>query len=216
MGFVDYYFWMGSEWTLLGADRLEAVATRHGAEIRYYPIDLPTVCARTGGALPTEWPRERQAYRIADLKRWCSRLSLPLNPTPKYPWRDVNLASRLVVAAIQLGLQAHSLHRAILQAQWCEDQDISDEATLRSILHELRLDDIQLIREASSPDAKRIFSEYTERALAAGVFGVPTYVFRGELFHGQDRLDFLDEALFAASAVPEIHSPSRGLNPQTT
>ncbi|CAN7335574.1 2-hydroxychromene-2-carboxylate isomerase [Variovorax sp. LjRoot178] len=216
MGFVDYYFWMGSEWTLIGADRLEAVALRHGVKIRYYPIDLPIVCARTGGALPAEWPRERQAYRVADLKRWCARLGLPLNPTPKYLWRDVHLASRLVVAAIRLGLDTYSIYRAILQAQWCEDQDISDEATLRSILHELRLDDDQLIRDASSPTAKQIFTEYTERAIAAGVFDVPTYALRGELFHGQDRLEFLDEALSEARAMRDISSPSRDFNPQTT
>lgn len=205
MGFVDYYFWLGSEWTLLGADRLQEIAARHGAKIRYYPIDLPKVCARTGGALPAEWPRERQAYRVADVKRWSTRLSVQLNPTPKFLWRDVNLASRIVVAAIQMGLQVHALHRAILRAKWCEEQDISDEATLRSILHELRLDDVNLIREASSPAAKRILGEYTEKAIAAGVFGVPSYVFSGELFHGQDRLDFLDEALSVARAVPDTH-----------
>ena len=198
MGFVDYYFWMGSEWTLLGADRLEEIAVRHGARINYYPLDLPRLCARTGGTLPAEWPRERQAHRVADVRRWCSRLSVQLNPTPKYLWCDVNLASRIVAAAIQMGLQVHPLYRAILRAQWCEEQDISDEATLRSILHELRLDDVNLIREASSLAAKRILGENTEKAIAAGVFGVPSYVFRGELFHGPDRLDFLEEALSAA------------------
>ena len=184
MEYIDYYFWMGSAWTLLGADRLEVVAACHGAGIKYYPIDYPAVCSRTGGALPDEWPRERQAYRIADLKRWCSRLSLPLNPSPKHVCRDVGLASRIVIAASQLGVQVHPLYRAILWAQWCDDQDISDEATLRSVLHGLRLDDVQLIREASSPSAKQIFREYTEKAVAAGVFGVLSYVYEDALFHG--------------------------------
>ena len=81
---IDYYFWMNSDWAYLGADRLEALAARHQARIRYLPVDLPDVYARTGGVLLGQRAPERQAYRVTELARWCRKLGIHVNPTPAY------------------------------------------------------------------------------------------------------------------------------------
>jgi 2-hydroxychromene-2-carboxylate isomerase len=194
-GTIDYYFWMNSDWAYLGADRLEQLAARQGAAIRYMPVDLPAVYARTGGVILPKRAPERQAYRIAELKRWCKRLDIHVNHTPKFMCPDAGLASRVVIAADAMGVRVAGLYKAIIGAEWCEEQDISDASTLRAILLSRSLDADTLLHLAESPAVKATYARHTDAAVAAGVFGSPSYVLDGELFWGQDRLDFLEEAL---------------------
>jgi 2-hydroxychromene-2-carboxylate isomerase len=192
---IDYYFWMNSDWAYLGADRLEQLAARQGASIRYMPVDLPAVYARTGGVILPKRAPERQAYRVAELKRWCKRLGIHVNATPRFMCPDAGLASRVVIAADSMGVRVAALYKAILAAEWCDEQDISDATTLRAILLLQGLDADTLLRLAETSAVQTAYMRNTDAAVAAGVFGSPSYVLDGELFWGQDRLDFLEEAL---------------------
>lgn len=194
---IDYYFWMNSDWAYLGADRLEALAERQRVRIRYKPMDLPNVYSRTGGILLKQRARERQAYRVTELQRWCRKLGLHINPHPAYMCPDSGLASCIVIAADLRGLPVAPLHKAILRAEWCEERDISSEVTLREILQEQGLDSDTLLHDALTPVIVQRYRGYTDEAVSAGVFGSPSYVYRGELFWGQDRLDMLEEAVAA-------------------
>jgi len=196
---IDYYFWMNSDWAYLGADRLEALARRRNVDIHYRPVDLPDVYRRTGGTLLHQRAPERQAYRVVELKRWCRRLGIPLNPRPAYMCPNADLASCIVIAADQAGLPVAALYKAILAAEWYEDRDISNEAVLSDIVGEqgFRADD--LFRQARTSTVQALYRRHTDDAIAAGVFGSPSYVFQGELFWGQDRLDMLEEAIAMAS-----------------
>lgn len=189
---------MNSDWAYLGADRLEQIADRHNATVRYLPVDLPQVYARTGGVLLPKRAPERQAYRVAELKRWCKRLGIHVNPAPRFMCPDATLASRVVIAANKEGAHVASLHKAILAAQWCEERDISDPATLRDILVSQSLDANRLMSIAELPETAETYQGNTDAAVAAGVFGSPSYVYRDELFWGQDRLDFLEECVAAS------------------
>lgn len=190
---IHYYFWMNSDWAYLGADRLEAIAHKHDISIHYKPVDLPQVYARTGGVLLGQRSPERQAYRIAELQRWCRKLGIHVNPTPRFMCPDATLASTLVIAIDQAGLPVLDLYKAILRAQWCEEQNIADPAQLARILQACQLDAEYWLQQA--PLMQKQYQAHTEEAIAAGVFGSPTYVYQGELFWGQDRLDMLDEAI---------------------
>ncbi|CUK15994.1 2-hydroxychromene-2-carboxylate isomerase [Achromobacter xylosoxidans] len=195
---IDYYFWLNSDWAYLGADRLEALAARQQARIRYLPVDLPEVYARTGGVLLGQRAPERQAYRVTELARWCRKLGIHVNATPAHMCPDAGLASRLVIAADAAGLPVAALYKAILAAEWCEERDISSPDTLRAILREQGLDAGALMAAAEQPAARRAYRDNTDAAVAAGVFGSPSYVYRGELFWGQDRLEMLEEAVAAS------------------
>ncbi|HJW57629.1 MAG TPA: 2-hydroxychromene-2-carboxylate isomerase [Burkholderiaceae bacterium] len=192
---IDYYFWMNSDWTYLGADRLEALAERQGVSIRYKPVDLPNVYARTGGMLLGQRAPERQAYRITELRRWCRKLGIHVNPQPAYMCPNADLASCVVIAADQANLPVASLYKAILHAEWCEERDISSELTLHEILRAQQMDADQLLRNARTPLVVQKYRHYTDEAVKAGVFGAPSYVYRGELFWGQDRLDMLEDCI---------------------
>lgn len=194
---IDYYFWMNSDWAYLGADRLEALAQRQAVEIRYKPVDLPNVYARTGGMLLGQRSQERQNYRATELRRWCRKLGIQVNPYPRYMCPNADLASCIVIAAALQGLAVLPLYKAILRAEWVEERDISDVTTLCEILDEQDLDSATLLREAEAPETAQRYRAYTDDAVSAGVFGSPSYVYRGELFWGQDRLDMLEEAIAA-------------------
>lgn len=195
---IDYYFWMNSDWAYLGADRLERIAAKHGISIRYMPVDLPDVYRRTGGQLLSDRAPERQAYRIIELKRWCRTLGIHVNPIPKYMCPNADAASRIVIATDVMKLPIVPLYKAIFRAEWCEERDISDPAELRRILSACDLDASAVLAAANAPDVERLYRKYTDDAVRAGVFGSPSYVFNGELFWGQDRLDMLESAIAAA------------------
>ncbi|MDQ0138851.1 2-hydroxychromene-2-carboxylate isomerase [Cupriavidus necator] len=194
---IDYYFWLNSDWAYLGADRLEALARRTGVEIRYKPVDLPKVYARTGGVQLGQRSPERQRYRIVELERWCRKLGIHVNPMPGYMCPDAELASRIVIAADELGLPVLELYKAILRAEWCEELDIASEHTLQAILARLGLDGSGVIKLARTTETGILYRRYTDEAVSAGVFGSPSYIFDGELFWGQDRLDMLEDAVRA-------------------
>lgn len=209
---IDYYFWMNSDWAYLGADRLEALAARQQAVIRYLPVDLPDVYSRTGGVLLGQRSPERQAYRVAELARWCRKLGVHVNPQPAHMCPDAGLASRIVIAADLADTPVPALYKAILKAQWVDEQDISDPAVLRGVLERLGLPADRLLTAAQAPAIDAAYRRNTDDAVKAGVFGSPSYVFRGEVFWGQDRLDMLEETLAPSplTSSPAGRSTSTG------
>jgi 2-hydroxychromene-2-carboxylate isomerase len=192
---IVYYFWTISDWAYFGGERLESLSHQHGVPIDYRPVDLPKVYARTGGILLGQRSRQRQDYRIAELKRWRTRLGIPLNIEPKYFPVDQDPSSKLIVAAKRAGLPPGPLTQAIMRAMWAEEKDISDEATLRVIGSPLVPDIDALLTASKAPEVRAEYESYTERAPADGVFGSPFYLYDGEVYWGQDRLDFLAEAV---------------------
>jgi 2-hydroxychromene-2-carboxylate isomerase len=192
---IDYYVWLLSDWAYLGGIRFVQLAARHGLKINHIPMRMQDVYAGSGGVLLANRSWQRQAYRITELKRWRSRLGIPVNIEPKFYPADVDLASCVVIAAQQRGLPVADFVNAVMRAVWAEDRNVADPGVLVAIAERCGLEGRALLEAA---DVQAVRAEYrgnTERALAAGVFGSPFYAFAGELFWGQDRLDMLEEAI---------------------
>lgn len=153
------------------------------------------VFENSGGLpLPKRSP-QRQAYRMQELERWRSELGIPLNKTPAHFPANDQTASTVVYAAKEAGGDALALANAIGLAQWCEEKDFSDDATLKAIADSVGLDGAALLERANDPQIRAKYTDLAQIALDSGVFGAPTYLYNGEMFWGQDRLDFLDRAL---------------------
>lgn len=198
---LDYYFWLNSDWALLGAERLRQIGIENKVQINYIPVDLLQVYQRTGGIPLGQRSVERQSYREQELQRWSQTLNMPITISPRYMCPDATLASHIWLAATQLGVDQHDLHQDILRAQWCDEQDISNPSVLHLILsrHQVALD--QVLDLANSTSIQTSYQRNTDQAVAAGVFGSPTYVFKQERFWGQDRLFMLEQALQQAIAI---------------
>jgi len=192
---IDYYVWLMSDWAYLGGVRLVQMAARHGVLINHIPMRMQDVYAGSGGVLLAQRSWQRQAYRIAELKRRRARLGVRLNIEPKFFPSDVDLASCMVIAAQRRGLPASELANGVMRAVWAEDQDVSDPSVLLAIAGQAGIGGAGLLDAARTESVQAEYRGNTARALAAGVFGSPFYLFAGELFWGQDRLEMLEEAI---------------------
>ncbi len=194
---VNYYASLNSPWTHLGAPVLEAVAARHGAAVRMFPVDFATIFPATGGLpLPRRSP-QRQAYRMMELRRWRERREAPLVLSPRFfPAREALGAHAVIAARETLGdAAALRLGHRILKALWEEERDTGDEAVLAALVTDAGLEAASLLERAKEPRWAERRASDTAAALRRGVFGAPSYVVGEEIFWGQDRLDFLDQRL---------------------
>ncbi len=196
---IDYYFAPNSPWTYLGHERLVRLAREAGSPVRVLPVDLGEVFPVSGGLpLPKRAP-QRQAYRLVELRRFSQHLGVPLNLQPKFFPVRADDAARLIVAVDREdGAEAAlRLAGAALAAVWVQERDIADEATLAALLQEQGLPSTRLAQSRDEATQAR-YQANTREAIEAGVFGAPSYVVDGEIFWGQDRLDFLARRLQAA------------------
>lgn len=194
---IDYFLAPQSPWTYLGHARLQAIAKAHGAQIRVKPVDIGGQIFPASGGLPVgQRPPQRQAYRLVELQRFAQHLQLPLHVHPQFFPVAGDDASRLIITVEQHDGQeaAMALCGAALSAVWAEQRNIADHALLAQLLQEHGLSASRLT-QSSQADAQAGYHAHTNEALALGVFGAPTYVVDGELFWGQDRLDFLERRL---------------------
>lgn len=192
---IQYYFSSKSPWTYLGHERLLSLAHRHNAEVEPKPTDLGGIFPISGGLPLDKRAPQRQAYRITELNRWSRHLNLPLNIHPKFFPVDETDASLMIAATIKAGNKegALALTGNLLRAVWAEDRDIANADTLAQVANESGLDGATLYVERQA--AADLYAQYTQEATQLQMFGAPWYVYQGEPFWGQDRLDFLDRAL---------------------
>ena len=194
---VDYYFAPQSPWAYLGHQRLADIAQRHGASVRVMPMDLGGKVFPISGGLPLgQRAPQRQAYRLVELQRYSEYLGVPLQLKPKYFPVGGDDAARLIIAAdlAEGSGAAMRLAGAVLAACWAQERHIADEKVLAELLHEQNLP-AALLDKAHSQAVQERYDAYTQAAIDAGVFGAPSYVIDGEIFWGQDRLDFVERAL---------------------
>lgn len=199
---IDYYFSVLSDWAYFGGERLEQLARRYGVRVNHMPMRLAAVYAGTGGILLQKRSKQRQNYRVIELIRWRDYLGIPIELFPKHYPTDDQLGSCMIIAAKLSGADCGLLANSILRAIWAENRDIADPDTLRKIADGLGMDGEGLLASARAASASQEFERYTQEAQERGVFGSPFYFFAEEAFWGQDRLQFLEDAL-ARSAKQE-------------
>ena len=194
---VDYYFAPQSPWAYLGHQRFHNILKKSGAAVRVMPFDLGGKVFPISGGLPLgQRAPQRQAYRLTELERFSKWLGAPLHLKPTFFPVSGDDAAKLIIAVdMAMGADAAmNISGAILSAVWCQQRNIADEKTLAELLHEQHLPAACLEQTYSQAVHER-YESYTQMAIDAGVFGAPSYVLDGEIFWGQDRLDFVERAL---------------------
>lgn len=196
---VDYYFTAVSPWAYLGHARFVQLLQDTGAAVKVRPVDYGAIFPLSGGLpLPKRAP-QRQAYRLVELQRFSTHLGIPMNVQPAFFPVAGDPAAKLIIAADQAQgpLAALGLAGRIGRAIWAEQRNAADPAVLRALVAEAGLP-ATLLEAADSAAVTDAYAGYTQQAIAAGVFGAPSYVIDGEIFWGQDRLDFVARRLRAA------------------
>lgn len=192
---VDYYFSFASPWAYIGHASFMAIAGRHGVAVNYKPVFLGRVFAETGGMpLPKRHPA-RQRYRLVELQRWREKRGLAFHVQPKFWPFDVALSDRFVVAIAAANQDPDPFLRRAFAGIWEEERNLADPLVIAEFAEAVGLDSPSLLEAAKGTLTEALYAVNLENAVAADVFGSPAYVLDGEVFWGQDRLDFLDDAL---------------------
>ena len=196
---VDYYFAPQSPWTYLGHTRFSALVQASGAQVRLLPVDLGAVFAVSGGLPLGKRPPQRQAYRLVELRRYSDHLGLPMVVQPRYFPVSGDDAARLIIAVDQQdgSAAAMRLAGAVFTAVWAQERDIASSQTLAELLQESGLP-LTRLEQSRSPEVQQQYEANTRQAIDGNIFGAPTYVVDGEMFWGQDRLDFVERKLAGA------------------
>ena len=197
---IDYFFTPQSPWAYLGHERFTAMAKAAGARVNVLPVNLGGKVFPASGGLPlAQRAPQRQAYRLVELRRFSEHLGTPLNLHPKFfPVADAAAARLIVAVNLHDGADAAlAITGAVTRAVWVDEHNIADEPTLAGLLATLGLP-AQRLADAQSQAVQARYEAETQRAIDIGVFGAPTYIVDGEMFWGQDRLDFVQRRLARA------------------
>ena len=205
---IDYFDSMSSTWTNLGHLRFLDLCRRFGLTINHKPMDLLKVWSVSGGLPLRERAKQRQAYRHQELRRWREYLGIPCNVEPAFHPVADRRACYLAIAAMRQGLDWSRLSYALLRAVWVEERNIADHETLAAIATENGMDGKALLAATEDEAVKAEYQANTDEAMAIGVFGAPAYVFDGELFWGQDRLQMLEWRLTQKLGPPAAPAPN--------
>jgi 2-hydroxychromene-2-carboxylate isomerase len=190
---VEFFFDFMSPYSYLAATRVEAVAAAHGARVSYRPCFLPGILRATGNRGPAEIPA-KLAHTFKDLSDWTDALGLPPIRVPEtFPFLTTQ-ANRAALVAVDEG-RGGAFVRPMFEAIWRDGRDGSDEAVLSEVLTAAGLDAPKVLALASSPPLKDRLKAATDEAVQRGAYGVPTFFVEGEMFVGNDRLDFVARRL---------------------
>lgn len=191
---LEFWFDVGSPTAYLAHTQMSGVAARTGAVVEYRPMLLGGVFQATGNSSPATVPAKSAYYGI-DLPRFAKRYGVPYLRNPFFPINTLNLQRGCLVAQRE-GVFGTYID-AVMTAMWVDGRNTGDSETLRGVLAGAGLDADALFSGTRDPAIKERLKTDTEAAVARGVFGAPTFFVGDEMFFGQDRLDFVEEALAA-------------------
>lgn len=188
---VEFYFDVVSPYAWLAAEQLERIE-EYGGRIVCRPILFAALLDACGTRGPAEVPAKR-AYLFRDVMRQAKQLGLPFRGPPTHPFNP--LAALRAIHAIGDDARRLQLARHLLSAVWSDGIDVGDPHALRATLREVGFDADALAAAATSAEVKSGLRAATQAAIDAGIFGVPTFRVRGELFWGGDRTETVCWAL---------------------
>ncbi|HPI47970.1 MAG TPA: 2-hydroxychromene-2-carboxylate isomerase [Hyphomonadaceae bacterium] len=189
---VEFFYDFTSPTAYLAWARLPAIAQRTGAKIIYRPMFLGGVMQTTGNRPPGTLPQKAR-WMAEDLQRWAKKYNTPYNLNPHFP-----MMTLMVQRAAQEWVNRPDFDKylaAIFNAAWRDSKNIADKAVLTEVLSAAGFSPEEFFAATENPANKEKLKATTDEAVARGVFGAPTFFVGDEMHFGQDRLDFVEEAL---------------------
>lgn len=191
---VEFYFDLGSPATYLAYTQLPKICAQTDSQLIYIPILLGGIFKATGNASPATIPA-KGLYMFQDLDRYAKRYGVPLKFNPNFP------INTLMLMRAVTGMQLHHPERfqafidCLFRAIWVEGRNLADLATVAAVLTQNGFDPTEVLALTADEDVKATLKNNTEKAVQRGVFGAPSMFVDNQLYFGQDRLDFIREAL---------------------
>lgn len=189
---LEFFYDFTSPTAYLAWARLPAIVERTGAELVYRPMFLGGVMQLTGNR-PPGTVEAKGRWMFADLQRWAKRIDVPFAFNPHFP-----MMTLMVQRAAQEWVTRPDFERyvaAVFLAAWRDGKNVADKATVAEVVTSAGFSSDEFFAAAENPVNKEKLKATTDEAVARGVFGAPTFFVGDEMHFGQDRLDFVEEAL---------------------
>ncbi|XOV78080.1 MAG: 2-hydroxychromene-2-carboxylate isomerase [Aestuariibacter sp.] len=190
---INFFYDFISPYSYLANTQLSNVVKGHEVSIAYKPIHILSVMASVGNRPTTVECAAKGKYAMSDLTRWCKRYRVPLVPNPNF--RSID-SRPLLLGALSASnhKEMESYNNAIFKALWVEKEALTEDQEIIDILKRNGIRQAESIWNHSKVLSDEL-DQMQKEAISAGVFGVPSFVFDGGLYFGNDRLDFLKEAI---------------------
>lgn len=196
---IDFHWDLGSTNSYFALHLVKPLARKHGASIVPHPFNLGYVFRKQNYVLMEE-PKAKLRNRKIDLMRWARRYDLPFRMPTKFPMKT-SPALRGALAMRRFGKE-WAFMEEIFAAYWeRDDASVGEIAGLRPIAAKLGVDAKRFVDLAESAEIRSELASETDRALARGVFGAPTFFVGEQMFWGKDRMEFIDEELTSPSPL---------------
>lgn len=191
---VEFYFDFGSPTSYLAYTQLPGICTEAGAELVYRPVLLGGVFQATGNASPIAIPAKGR-YTLIDMQRFGRRYGVPMKMNPFFPINTLQLMRAATGMQMRQPERFAALLECVFKGMWVDALNLGDPAVLGRVLAEAGFDPQALLALTADQEVKDALKANTEAAIKRGMFGAPTMFVGNEMFFGQDRLDFVREAL---------------------
>ncbi|MFZ0849653.1 MAG: 2-hydroxychromene-2-carboxylate isomerase [Hyphomicrobiaceae bacterium] len=195
---IDFYFDFPSPYAYLAHTQLPRIAAEHGATIVYHPFRILELMRIVGNRPTTIECRNKSKYAGADLQRWVKRYKVDFSRNPHSKSFDFAELDRAALVAIEDGRGAEYV-TAVFAAIWGKPDDLSQRSVLIDVLRRAGFDAQRLLERASADAVIAQIEAETKAAAERGVFGAPTMFVGDEMYFGNDRFDFVVEALGSAA-----------------
>ena len=191
---VEFYFDLGSPATYLAYTQLPKICAQTDSQLIYIPMLLGGVFKATGNASPAMIPAKGR-YMFQDLDRYAERYGVPLKFNPHFPINTLMLMRAVTGMQLRHPETFQAFIDCLFHALWVEGLSLDDPATVAAVLTQNGFDPNAVMALTADEDVKATLKDNTEKAVQRGVFGAPSMFVDNQLFFGQDRLDFVLEAL---------------------
>ena len=191
---LEYFFDFGSPTSYLAWTQLPRLVAETGAELVWRPMLLGGVFKATGNASPVSVPAKGR-WMGEDIARWARRYAVPFRFNPHFPINTLTLMRGAAGLQMRAPESFDRYCTAVSKAMWQEAANLGDAAVLAATLAAAGFDVEAFTSMVADPEVKASLAATTDEAVARGVFGAPTFFVGETMFFGQDRLDFVREAL---------------------
>jgi 2-hydroxychromene-2-carboxylate isomerase len=191
---VEFFFDFGSPASYLAWTQLPAICRAAGATLAYRPMLLGGVFQATGNASPVTVPAKGR-YMLVDLARSALRYGVPLRFNPHFPINTLTLMRGAIGLQMRDPARFDAYVTTVFNAMWVDGLHMGDPGVVAEVLGRAGFDARSLLELAADPAVKDALKSATEEAVRRGAFGAPTMFVGDQMFFGQDRLDFVSDAL---------------------
>ena len=191
---VEFFFDFGSPASYLAWTQLPAICRAADATLVYRPMLLGGVFQATGNASPITVPAKGK-YMLTDLARFAQRYGVPMRFNAHFPINTLALMRGAVGVQLRDPARFDDFVSAMFRAMWVDGRNMADAATVGEVLAQAGFDAQAVLALSGDATVKDALKASTEEAVRRGAFGAPTMFVGSQMFFGQDRLDFVREAL---------------------